>query len=156
MSLFSLTGAQCFHWAHPEYAAAAAEFARILKPGGILALIWNLEDKETDWVAKNRAAYESYEKGVPQYRLEWWRAVFDTVEYQNNFQPAEQADFRVVHPTTEQGVVDRVFSKSYITAQSEEEKKKIDARVRQILAEAGDRKWIDESQGVFGAFPSCR
>jgi hypothetical protein len=35
---------QAFHWC-PDYDAAAAEFARILKPGGIVALIWNLEDR---------------------------------------------------------------------------------------------------------------
>jgi SAM-dependent methyltransferase len=35
---------QAFHWC-PDYDAAAAEFARILKPGGIAVLIWNLEDR---------------------------------------------------------------------------------------------------------------
>lgn len=35
---------QAFHWC-PDYDAAAAEFARILKPGGKVALIWNLEDR---------------------------------------------------------------------------------------------------------------
>ena len=37
--------AQAFHWCHPSYDAAAKEFARVLKPGGVLALIWNLEDR---------------------------------------------------------------------------------------------------------------
>lgn len=36
---------QAFHWCHPDYDSAAAEFGRILKPGGVLALIWNLEDR---------------------------------------------------------------------------------------------------------------
>jgi len=35
---------QAFHWCL-DYDAAAAEFSRILKPGGIVALIWNLEDR---------------------------------------------------------------------------------------------------------------
>ena len=39
-----LPTSQAFHWC-PDYDAAAAEFARILKPGGIVALIWNLEDR---------------------------------------------------------------------------------------------------------------
>jgi SAM-dependent methyltransferase len=35
---------QAFHWC-PDYDAAAAEFSRILKPHGLVALIWNLEDR---------------------------------------------------------------------------------------------------------------
>lgn len=36
--------AQAFHWC-PDYGKAAEEFSRILKPNGIVALIWNLEDR---------------------------------------------------------------------------------------------------------------
>ena len=36
--------AQAFHWC-PDYNKAFIEFARVLKPGGIVALIWNLEDR---------------------------------------------------------------------------------------------------------------
>ena len=35
---------QAFHWCF-NYDAAAVEFARILKPDGVVALIWNLEDR---------------------------------------------------------------------------------------------------------------
>ena len=35
---------QAFHWC-PDYDKASAEFARILKPDGIVAFIWNLEDR---------------------------------------------------------------------------------------------------------------
>ena len=35
---------QAFHWC-PEYDRACAEFARILKPNGMVAFIWNLEDR---------------------------------------------------------------------------------------------------------------
>jgi hypothetical protein len=40
----NFTPRQAFHWCL-DYDAAAAEFSRILKPGGIVALIWNLEDR---------------------------------------------------------------------------------------------------------------
>ena len=36
--------AQAYHWC-PDYSKAAEEFSRILKPNGIVALIWNLEDR---------------------------------------------------------------------------------------------------------------
>ena len=35
---------QAFHWC-PDYDKASREFARILKPDGVVALIWNLEDR---------------------------------------------------------------------------------------------------------------
>ena len=73
--------AQAWHWAHPNYADAIAEFARVLQPGGTLAFIWNLEDRTTPWVANVRDAYEAYEQGMPQYRLGWWKETFNTAAY---------------------------------------------------------------------------
>jgi ubiquinone/menaquinone biosynthesis C-methylase UbiE len=44
IAIFYDTIPQAFHWC-PDYDAASKEFARILKPNGIVALIWNLEDR---------------------------------------------------------------------------------------------------------------
>lgn len=41
-----VTAAQAFHWFDAE--KARAEFCRILKPGGFVALVWNLRDTEAD------------------------------------------------------------------------------------------------------------
>lgn len=41
---------QSWHWAEP--ASAAAEAARVLRPGGSLGLLWNMDDDTVDWVAK--------------------------------------------------------------------------------------------------------
>ncbi len=42
--------AQSFHWfATP---AAVAEIHRVLKPGGVLGLIWNQRDESVSWVAE--------------------------------------------------------------------------------------------------------
>ncbi|KAG8731728.1 hypothetical protein FRC12_019599 [Ceratobasidium sp. 428] len=61
--------AQAFHWC-PDYDKTMAEFARILKPKGIVAFIWNLEDRERcPWVAKIRDLIEVHEQGSPQFRL---------------------------------------------------------------------------------------
>lgn len=35
---------EAFHWC-PDYDGASKEFARILKPDGVVAFIWNLEDR---------------------------------------------------------------------------------------------------------------
>ncbi len=54
-SVDAVTAAQAFHWFDRE--AACAEIARVLRPHGVLATIWNGEDHSVGWVA------------------EWWSAV---------------------------------------------------------------------------------
>ena len=43
-----ITAAQSFHWFRPE--EAREEFARILKPGGWLALVWNARRVDTPFL----------------------------------------------------------------------------------------------------------
>ncbi|WP_315095030.1 class I SAM-dependent methyltransferase [uncultured Cellulomonas sp.] len=49
-SVDAVTIAQAWHWVDPP--AAAAEIARVLRPGGQVAPIWNVRDEATDWVAR--------------------------------------------------------------------------------------------------------
>jgi SAM-dependent methyltransferase len=45
-----VVGAQMWHWVQLE--AAAAEVARVLRPGGTLGLLWNLRDEGVAWMAE--------------------------------------------------------------------------------------------------------
>ena len=142
---------KAFHWC-PDHDAALKEFARALKPSGIVALIWNLEDRSrAAWVGTVRDIYEPFEQGSPQFRLGLWKAVFDVPSYQSLFltQETRTEELRRVIPTTVEGVVDRVCSKSYIAVLPEEDKQKVTEGVKGVFKKENDRVWMDEGKGVF-------
>ncbi|MEL7974293.1 methyltransferase domain-containing protein [Isoptericola sp. F-RaC21] len=41
---------QAWHWF--DAAAAATEIARVLRPGGLVGVVWNVRDTSADWVAR--------------------------------------------------------------------------------------------------------
>jgi len=144
-----VVAAQAWHWC-PDHDAALTEIRRVLKPDGVFALIWNLEDRDAaEWVAKLRDAYEPYDEGTPQFRLNLWRTTFDCATYKQHFQPQEEPTFEWIVQTTKEGVVNRVLSKSYIAVLPAEEQKKVISATQAIVDGATDRKWIDKENGVF-------
>ena len=73
-----VTAAQAFHWFNPPH--ALAEFARVLAPGGLLALVWNNRDHERSAFVR---AYESliarYNTAYRrEYRQQNWPAKIET------------------------------------------------------------------------------
>lgn len=47
-SLDAVTAGQAWHWFDPH--AAAAEFTRVLRPGGVVVLVWNTRDTRVAWM----------------------------------------------------------------------------------------------------------
>lgn len=48
-SFDALLAAQAWHWF--DHAVAAAEFTRVLRPGGVVGLVWNVRDSRVPWMA---------------------------------------------------------------------------------------------------------
>jgi ubiquinone/menaquinone biosynthesis C-methylase UbiE len=53
-----ITAAQSFHWFDPVL--TKAEFQRILRPGGKVALVWNIQDAENGMIKENDAICRRY------------------------------------------------------------------------------------------------
>ncbi|PRP78837.1 hypothetical protein PROFUN_01010 [Planoprotostelium fungivorum] len=143
--------AQAWHWCvGADHEKSLREMRRVLKKGGHLVLIWNLEDRESaSWVAQIRDVYESYEKGVPQYRTGEWKKMFELESYSSLFGPASEVHHSRTIETTRQGVKDRVASKSYITALDDGEREKVMRGVDAILDRGEGISWINREEGTF-------
>jgi ubiquinone/menaquinone biosynthesis C-methylase UbiE len=141
--------AQAYHWC-PDYDAASAEFARVLKPGGVVVFIWNLENRDgARWVAQLRDAYEKFEHGTPQFRLGLWRATFDTPSYKAHFAPPEEKEWSYNLIGSLDIVQSRVLSKSYIAVRSADEKEKISEDVKAIIDKGEELTWKDDTHTEF-------
>src|SRR5688572_15855247 len=68
-----VTVAQAFHWF--DAPAALAEIARVLRPGGRLAILWNERDESTAWVAEMSRVIHWHERTVSRYQHTDWAAV---------------------------------------------------------------------------------
>ena len=83
--------AQAFHWVDP--ARALPEFARVLRPGGGLAIFWNDRDRERGTVAAELEALVS--RYNPDYCCEYRdRDWAEIIAVSGRFSPAERLVFR--------------------------------------------------------------
>lgn len=101
--------AQSFHWF--ASAESLAEIRRVLKPGGVLGLIWNIRDESILWVAELTRIMSPYEGDAPRYYRGEWRHVFPAAGFADLRQKTLQHEH--VGPP-EQVIVDRVASVSFI------------------------------------------
>jgi SAM-dependent methyltransferase len=124
----ALICAQAFHWF--ANAESLAEIRRVLKPGGVLGLIWNVRDQSVDWVRKLTAIVDAYEGEAPRYDGGEWRAAFPTP----GFGELHEKSFAHAHVgTPAQVIVDRVASVSFIAALDESVRARVLAEVRELI-----------------------
>lgn len=112
-SVDAVTVAQGFHWF--DAPSALAEIARVLRPGGILLLTWNVRDESVPWMRRWTDVVHEVTGGRPytDHREQSWA---DVVAASGRFTPLllERVDHSF--PTTRELVVERTLSTSYVAA----------------------------------------
>ncbi|BEJ16962.1 hypothetical protein CspHIS471_0603630 [Cutaneotrichosporon sp. HIS471] len=139
--------AQAWHWC-PDHDKALTEIAAYLKPGAPLILVWNLESDSDGFHKSLRETYQPHDRGSPQYYRMLWRSMYETTAYKDLYSPKQELHFPWEMGMTEDQVVDRVMSKSYMTMLKGDERDEAIAQIRKVIRES-DKEWINKDNGVF-------
>ena len=126
-----VTVGQAFHWFDGD--AALAEIHRVLRPGGLLALFWNVRVLEHPVHAAIDELIAPHRGSTPSYRSGSWR---EALERTPLFEPPEEHSFDNSHEIDADGLVARVGSTSFVAALEPLERDRVLERVR-ALAEGG-------------------
>lgn len=98
-----VTCAQSFHWF--DHAVALPEIARVLRPGGRLAPVWNSRDDRDPWVARlSEIIGNETVEGMD---------VVDVIDASGIYGPVETAEFAIEQRLDREGLLDLVLSRSY-------------------------------------------
>lgn len=122
--------AQTFHWLDGPH--ALAEFARVLRPGGGVGLIWNTKDENVEWVAEVEALVDEVHgpSTTPRYKTGRWRSAF---QGRSGWQPLSTSAGTYNQPSTGDDVVARVLSSSAVGALDPKGRERVTNAVREIL-----------------------
>jgi SAM-dependent methyltransferase len=114
---------QAFHWF--DRAAALADIARVLRPGGALAAFWNKEDDSVGWVA---AMGEVARSSVTQS----WSTDYPTFDGEH-FEAGEKVDFPHTHRRTAASLTATIGTQSHTLVISDEERATVLGRIHDYL-----------------------
>lgn len=128
--------AQAYHWFADH--KSLEELHRVLKPGGKLVFVWNIEVLDglsaSNWQKVTTEKVWSYDVNVPQYRHNKWQDSFENqpwfkVPYQEKILPYQLS-------YADEDVWGYWESRSYITALDDAEKSKVKEFIEDAVSKA--------------------
>lgn len=115
---------QAYHWFDRE--RAHAEIARVVRPGGVFAPIWNVRDEDVAWVAElSRIAHIGDSAG---------NVIEKYADFGTDFGPIELGRFAHTSTLTPGEVIELLHTRSYWLTAPAEERGKIDRELRDLFA----------------------
>jgi SAM-dependent methyltransferase len=131
-SVDAVFAAQAFHWFDHE--RALPEIARVLRPGGILALVWNGPDRSQ--TSPLPAGYLAYLDELRSERSRFdetpsWRELIA----RGPFGPAREGAVAHDHVLDRAGQLDNARSVSWIASREPDERERVVARLGELLPE---------------------
>ena len=126
-SVDAVAAGQAFHWFDPE--PALAEIARVLRPGGTMALVWNLRELSDRLQVELNELLRPYRGSTPNEHGQGWR---ELVAASGRFGAGSVRAFAWAQPHTAAELVDRIASVSFVAQLDERDREPLLARVRAL------------------------
>jgi ubiquinone/menaquinone biosynthesis C-methylase UbiE len=129
-SVDAVTVGQAFHWFDGD--KALDEIHRVLRPRGMLGLIWNRRVEDDPVNRRITELLESYRGDIPTHRHDAWRSAFERTAL---FEALEERVFANEQVLDAEGMEERIGSISFIAALEPDERSRVLERARSL---AGD------------------
>ena len=129
-SLDGAVAGQAYHWFDPEL--AHRELARVIRPGGVFAAVWNERDTTVPWLAEYSRIVDP-DRGPGRYSGRG-----DVASFGDAFEPVQRAEFRHTVTCTPDLLVSLVQTRSYFLTAPPQRQAELTAAVRRLAQEHPD------------------
>jgi SAM-dependent methyltransferase len=126
-SVDAVVAGQSYHWFDRE--PAHAELARVIRPGGLFAPLWNHRDESVPWVARLSEVSEddTAGRGIREPRV-------DLDSFGPQFGPVEHATFPHATSHTPDTLVGLIATRSYYLTATPPRQQELERRIRELCA----------------------